>query len=261
MAAQHLLEGKSAGSAELRFRLARASLDYLQGAVQNPHFCENHLEAILSNPALPTGLIQGIASQKQWLARYEVKRAIVSHRNTALALKMNLLHFLGWRDLARVEEDPQQQPPVKRAAETLLKKRVEEMAVGEKVSLARIAGPGVLPVLRDDFHPDVIAALLTNPRLAEDEVLAICGDERALPAALSAVAASSRWSGRQTIRMTLLRNAATPAQVSLGFLDSLSGSEIREILALPTTPRLVRVTARQLLRARESTVDRKKVVS
>ena len=261
MTEQQFLEGKAATPAELRLRLPRASLEYLQGALQNPNFGEGHLEGVLSNQALPAGLIQGIAAQKQYLARYEVKRAIVFHRNAPRALKLNLLHFLGWRDLARVVEDPQQLTPVKRAAETLLKKRIEEMAVGEKIALARIAAPGVIPTLCVDLHADVIAALLVNPRLTEEEVLAICSEERASPATLSTVGSNPRWRGRHAVRMALLRNAATPAKISLEFLDTLAGVDLREIIALPTTPRLVRATARQLLKSRDAVVDRKKVVS
>lgn len=133
--------------------------------------------------------------------------------------------------------------------------------MGEKIALARIAGPGVIASLCVDLHPEVIAALLINPRLTEEEVLTICGEERASPAALSAVGSNSRWSGRHAVRMALLRNAATPAKVSLEFLDSLAGTELREIIALPATPRLVRATARQLLKSRDAIVDRKKVVS
>ena len=261
MSEQQLLEGKSAGSAELRLRLARASLEYLEGAVQNPNFGEIHLEAILSNPNLPSGLIQGIASQKQWLLRYEVRRGIVSHRNAGRALKMNLLHFLRWRDLLRVIEDRHQPPPVQRAAETLLRKRIEEMSVGEKIALARIATPAVFAALRADLHPDVVTALLMNPRLVEEEVLAICSEERASPTALAAVGACTRWSSRHPVKMALLHNPATPAKVCLEFLDSLQGSDLKEVIAAPTTSRLVRTTARQILKSRESFVDRKKVVS
>ena len=161
-------QARSAGAAELRFRLAGAGPAYLQGALQNPDFGEEHLAPILSNPALPPGLIQQIAGNRQWLARYEVQRAVVFHRNSPRALKQNLIHFLLWKDLAKVAEDPLMPPPVKRTAETLLKARVEEMALGEKIALARIAGPGVIPSLRSDPHPDVVTALLGNPRLAED---------------------------------------------------------------------------------------------
>ena len=261
MPAMQFLEGKAANSAELKAKLPRAGVEYLEGALQNPAFGQDHLEALLSNHTAPAGMIQGIAAHKHYLARYEVKRAIVFHRNSPPALKLNLLHFMRWRDLARALEDSQQSSALKRAAETLLKKQIEEMALGEKVALARIAGNGVVPALCADLHPDVIAALLVNPRVTEDEVVTVCAEERASPAALSVVGASPRWSVRHPVRMALLRNPATPARISLEFLESLAGADLREIIALPSTPRLVRATARQLLKSRDAFVDRKKGVS
>jgi len=254
-------EGKSAKSAELMLNLPKAGVEYLEGALQNANFGESHLEPLLSNPAAPSGMIQGIAAHKHTLARYEIKRAILFHRNSPPALKLNLLHFMRWRDLARALEDAQQSSAVKRAAETLLKKQIEEMALGEKVALARIAGNGIIPALCADLHPDVIAALLINPRLTESEVVAVCAEERASSATLSVVGASPRWKARPAVRLALLRNAATPAKIALEFLDKLSGADLREIISLPSTSRLVRATARQILKSRETFVDRKKGVS
>lgn len=254
-------QARSAGGAELRFRLAGAGPAYLQGAVQNPAFGEEHLAPILSNPALPAGLIQQIAGNRQWFARYEVQRGVVFHRNSPRALKQNLIHFLLWKDLVRAAEDPLMPPPLRRTAETLLKARLEEMALGEKIALARIAGPGVVPSLRSDPHPDVVTALLGNPRLAEEEVVALCAEERVIPAVLSAVGCHPKWRSRYPVRRELLRNPLTPATVSLGFLDSLSTADLAEIASLPRIPRLVRVTAKQILGGRHDIVDRRGAVS
>jgi len=254
-------QARSAGGNELRFRLPGAGLAYLQGALQNPAFGEEHLAPVLSNPALPAMLIQQIAGNRQWLARYEVQRAVVFHRNSPRALKQNLLHFLLWKDLVKAAEDPRMPPPLRRTAETLLKARVEEMALGEKVALARVAGPGVIPSLRSDPHPDVVTALLGNPRITEDEVLALCAEERVTPAALSAVGCHARWRGLYSVKLELLRNPLTPAPVSLGFLDSLSAADLAEIASLQKVPRLVRATARQILGSRHDFVDRRGAVS
>ncbi len=254
-------QARSAAAAELRFRLPGAGPSYLQGALQNPDFGEEHLAPILSNPALPPALIQQIAGNRQWLARYEVQRGVVFHRNSPRALKQNLLHFLLWKDLAKVAEDPFLPPPVKRTAETLLKARIAEMALGEKIALARIAAPGVIPTLRADLHPDVVMALLGNPRLAEAEVLALCAEERVTAAILSAVGCHPKWRSRYPVKMELLRNALTPATVSLAFLDSLSMADLGEIAASPKVPRLVRATAKQILSSRREFVDRSGAVS
>jgi hypothetical protein len=254
-------EGKAAGDAELRLRLPRAGSGFLQGALQNPAFREEHLVPIFSNPALPGGLIQQIAGNKTWLSRPEVRRAIVFHRNSPRPLKLNLIHFLGWKDLAKVMEDPFMLPAVRKAADTLLRARVDEMALGEKIALARIAGPGVIPSLRQEGHDEVITALLGNPKLVEEEVLLLCASDRSSPAILAAVGSHPRWRDRRPVKMELLRNPRTPATVSLRFLDSLSASDLGEIVSLPGTHRLVRATAKQILASRRDFVDRKGAVS
>ncbi len=254
-------EGKSAGGAELRLKLSRAGTAYLQGALQNPGFGEKHLLAIFANPALPASLIQQIAGNKQWFARLEVQRAIVFHRNSPRTLKMNMVHFLGWKDLSRAMEDAFMPPPVKRAAETLLRARVEEMALGEKIALARVAGAGVIPALRSDPQEPVIAALLENPRLSEQEVLALCAEERTPAAVLSTVGCHPKWRDRNPVKKELLRNPRTPATVSLRFLDTLSTEDLRELVSSPRLARLVRTTAKQILESRRGFIDRNGAVS
>jgi hypothetical protein len=254
-------EGKSASSQELKTRLPRCGLGYLQGALQNAAFGEEHLGPAFLNPSLPGALIQQIARNKQWLARREIQRAIVFHRNSPLPLRLNLLHFLGWMELAKALEDPYTPPAVKKRAETLLKARVEEMALGEKIALARIAAAGVIPSLLAEPRVEVIAALLGNPRLIEENVLLLCAGERVTTQILSAVGTHPHWRQRHAVKMALLRNAATPAAVSLGFLDSLSASDLEEASTLVGIPRMVRITAKQILESRRTLVDRSGTLS
>jgi len=249
-------QGKTVTGSQLRTLLPRASVEFLQGALQNPEFGEEHLAGTLANAALPAGLIQRIGGQKQWISRYEVQRAIVLHANTPRVLKMNLVHFLKWRDLVSVVEARQSLPALKRAAEALLRSRIGEMAVGERIALARVASPGVIPTLRSDSHPGVVIALLSNGKLTEDEVVVIGSDERAPAAVLSAVGVSPRWKARHPVKMALLRNPRTPAAVSLGFLDSLPAGGLAEVLSCPQVPRLVKATARRILQARPDFIDR-----
>ena len=256
-----LKAGREASGSELRFRLSSAGIEYLQGAFLNSAFGEEHLPLVLGNPNLTSGLIQKIAAEKKWLARYEVQRGIVFHSHSPRPLRMSLLHFLRWRDLARLSDDPQCPPPIKHAAEGLQISRVGQMAVGEKISLARIASPSLIAVLGAEANPDVVAALMMNPRITEEQVIAICLQERIAPTALAAVAATDRWAGRYPVRVALLRNPATPPAVSTQFLDSLLDADLREIAGAAGLSRLLRATARQILRLRTDSVDRKGAVS
>jgi len=251
--AEDFVEGKGATARELTSRLPGAPMEFLHGALLNPFLGEDHIQQILVRPSLPTGLIQQIAAQMRWLARYEVKRAIVAHADTPLALKLNLVHFLRWKDLARLPSDRRTVPQLKRAAETLLKSRIEAMALGERIALAHVASPGVIPALLCDPNREVISALLRNGKVIEENVLALVSGERTSAAALSAVASCARWASRQSVRMALLRNARTPTSVTLRFMGCLSGKELSEVLASPEAPRLVKATARQILRAAKET--------
>ncbi len=243
------VEGKGASARELTNRLPGARTEFLHGALLNPLLAEDHIEQILGRPSLPAALIQQIAAQMRWLARYEVKRAIVSHADAPLALQLNLVHFLRWKDLARVASDRGTVPPLKRAAETLLKSRIEVMALGERIALAHIASPAVIPALLGDPSPEVLSALLRNGKVTEENVLALVAGERTSAAALSAVGSCARWASRRSVMMALLRNSRTPTAVTLRFLGSLSGKDLSEVLASPLAPRLVKATVRQILRA------------
>src|SRR5262249_9647727 len=131
--------GRGAAASELPVRVPSAGGGDLQGGLLNPALGKGALPAVPPHPSPFAGLIQKIAARKQWLARYEVQRGIVFHPRSPRTLRMNLLHFLGWRDLARLTDDPHCPPPIKRAAESLQTSRVGQMTLGEKVSLARIA--------------------------------------------------------------------------------------------------------------------------
>ena len=99
---------------------------------------------------------------------------------------------------------------LRRAAEIQLAARLPGLAVGEKVSLARRSGAGVIALLRQDPSPRVIAALLDNSRLTEG-LLAPVVHRAATPAAiLELIAADRRWGVRYPLRLALARNPATP---------------------------------------------------
>jgi len=251
--AGEFVEGKGATARALTTRLPGARVEFLHGALLNPLLGEDQIEQILGRPSLPSALIQQIAAQMRWLVRYEVKRAIVAHADAPLPLKLNLVHFLRWKDLARITAERRTVPPLKRAAETLLRCRIEQMALGERIALAHVASPGVIPALLGDPSPEVLSALLRNGKVTEENVLALISGERTSAAALSAVGSCARWASRPTVMMALVRNARTPTSVTLRFLGSLSGKDLSEVLASPQAPRLVKATVRQILRAAKET--------
>lgn len=243
-------EGRTAGSEALRRALATAPLPYLEGALANPVLDPAHAVLVLSNPAIVPPIIQRIGRNPTWIKTYEVKAAIVLHPKTPRAMAMNLVTFLWWRDLVRVTDQTKLSPVLRRSAERLLALRLQELALGEKISLARIAGRGLIGALRAQAEPMVIRALLQNPRLMEEDALAIANGARATGPVLRALADDPRFASRPTVRKAIARHPETPASVALRIVQNLSSRDLKELSRSPRVPGLVRVAAQRLLEAR-----------
>lgn len=243
--------GRTAPARILAVELDRAPIPYLEGALVNPLLDPGLVLLILQKNRGITGpLISRIGRNRAWLKPYEVKAAIVLHPKTPRPLAMGLIQFLWWRDLARVADQATLAAPLRRAAERLLEIRLQELALGEKVALARLATRGVIGVLRRTSDPMIIRALLQNPRLLEEDALAIASGKRASPGVLQALAEDPRLSLRPALQKALVQNPATPSAAALHLLQRLNTQSLRELAHAPHVPTLVKVAALRTLEAR-----------
>jgi hypothetical protein len=201
----------------------------------------------LRNPYCTAEAIAAIADEQRLLSFYEVRRDLALHPRTPETLAARFVPTLWWRDLMALSLDTRLRPALRRTAEVHLGTRLPELAVGEKVSLARRAGPGVLAQLRHDPSPQVIAALLDNPRLTEGLLVPLLQSASTPPAILEAIAKDRRWGVRYPLRLALVRNPATPLQVSWRLLEALRKTDLRPVAMDPRIPEPVRRRARVLL--------------
>ena len=240
--------GRTASADELTRELPAAPRAYLAGAVENPSLTARHVVILLRNGAADAPVLQRIASEPRWAQAYQVKSGLVKHPHTPHPLALNLVRFLFWKDLADVAENPHVHPPLRKAAERILAEKLGEMAEGEKITLARSAGRGLIPRLAQEVQPRVLEALLWNGRFTTSDVLAAVGRPGAQPEILEAVGRHPRWSTRRDIRLALLRNPATPISITMGFLRGMSPADLRGVAGLPETPRVVRLACERLLK-------------
>ena len=243
--------GRTAPAESLAMELATAPLPYLEGALDNPSMQPDLLLNLFKNRAVTTALILRIARHASWLKSYEVKSAIVLHPKTPRPIAMNLIQFLWWRDLARVADHAVLTPPLRRAAERLLSIRIQELALGEKISLARIATRGVISVLRKQNDAMVIRALLQNPRLLEEDALAIAVASGTPGTVLQALAEDARFSSRPALQKAIVLNRETPPSTALRIVQGLSTPVLKELARAPQVGQLVKVAALRLIEARE----------
>jgi hypothetical protein len=215
--------------------------------LDHPDTDEVHVLKLLRKRELPSAVIEAVARHERWDGRHPIRAAIVLHAKTPRTLSLRLLSLLLWRDQLRVATDIRLQMPLRAAAESRLRERLPELELGEKISLARSAPPGLLSVLAGDENQRVIEALLTNPRLLDADVVAIVRREKTPAEVLRVVAANDRWTCRPAIRAHLLCHRNTPVHSALRVLSRLSPQEIRKILAEKPLRPVVRFGAERIL--------------
>jgi hypothetical protein len=246
-------DGRMAPEEQLVADLAYASAAGLDGALANPALQGHHLLLVLRNPLVTPALLQRIGRSPVWMKAYRVRAALVQHPKTPRQTAMSLISSLRWGDLARVALLSRLPIALRTAAEKILLLRLPELALGEKVSLARIATPPVIRGLRGENSPLVVRALLENASLRFEEVLFMAERADAPPALLSVLADSTRFARRQELRLALASHPRTPHAVALRLVTALPPSALAILADSGDAPMLVRVAAeRRLGQGRES---------
>ncbi len=214
---------------QLWARLSTLGVEDLPVLLQHRSTTEKHLIKLLQRPDLPSEFLGQLAST-HWAGTLRVQFCLVNHPRTPLAVAMNLAKFLFWRDLNLVAQNFRLPTEVRHVAESTLQQRLPAMAVGEKVTLARLAGGQTLKMLRLDKDPKVIQALLENPRLMEEDVLYLVSQARTPAPVLESVARDPKWSSRREVRIALLRNPRTPLAAAITFISSLTSVEMKSLV-------------------------------
>lgn len=202
---------------------------------------------VLRNPFASREVIEVLVSQPRLRTAHEIRSALARHPHTPQTHALRFVAGLYWRELLAVGTDIRVPPVVRRAADRAIHARLPGLAVGEKMAIARRAGPGVLAQLRRDPSPEVVGALLENPRLTEGTLMPLVQDETAEPKALEAIARDRRWGSRYEVRVGLARNPRTPLQTALAILPHLKKRDLRTVTRASRVRAPVRRRAKVLL--------------
>jgi hypothetical protein len=239
--------GRTDSPEELRRHLTTAPESYLEGALTHPALTQRELLLLLRNRNAGPGLLSRVARDRRWTSFYEVKKGLVVHPNCPLNASRTLVQHLFWNDLADVAIDVRVHPVVRRRAEELLRARVDELTMGERINLATRATRGLIPCLLDCGEGRVLARLLSNPRVVEGDVIRVASGGRAPADVLSQIAGHHRWGGRRDVRLAVLRNRRTPVQAALRLLSRLDRRDLQRLARDAKVRRIVRIGAERQL--------------
>ena len=246
-------DGRTATVAQLRRFLPSSPPPFLEGALDNPDLGRTELAFVLRNRQAGPAVLERIAANPRWVAGYEIKRLLVGHPNSPLRLVRRLTPGLYWKDLAEACDNQRLQPATRRHAEEVLRARVEDLTVGERITLARRASRGVISALLDGEDPRVIQSLLSNRKLVETEAERIASNHSASSELLGRMAVHYQWGDCRSVRLALLHNPRTPVPTALGLVRRLHRSDLPQLVNGEEAPAIVRVAAaRELARCEGS---------
>jgi hypothetical protein len=205
---------------------------------------------ILNRPDIPADLLAALLADRGARKYHSVRCALAGHPRTPRREALSLVGTLYWRDLARLSADARVHPEVRRAADRDLTRRLPEMALSERVDLARSAGRGILLLLRLDPEVRVLQAVLDNRLATEMDLVQVAARAETPPAGLEAIAAHPRWGLRPALRSALLRNPRLPRAVALSLLPRASASDLAGVRETPGVSRLIKACAERVLAQR-----------
>lgn len=186
--------------------------------------------SLLKKPDLPSQVLRHMAGNGSVLRHRKVTRALVEHPHTPRQVSLPLLRQLYTFDLMRVALTPTVPAEVRLAADEALSSRMERLAVGERLSLARRGSGRIAAALLSDPEGKVVHAALANRRLTESSIVRALARRDASAAFVEAVGQHPQWSLRRDVRVALLRNGKIAMAQALVFARSLPPGQVREIL-------------------------------
>jgi hypothetical protein len=121
--------------------------------------------------------------------------------------------------------------------------RLRALTPPQKILLAPKADRVTRALLVQDSDPQVLFALLKNPRLSIDEVVRIAKSSFLSFQAAELILKTSPWMSNLDVRVALIQNAKTPVPFALRILPTLPDSEVRAIAKGAATSMALRQAA------------------
>jgi len=205
---------------------------------------------ILRNPHCSIEVAERVAAHRHILGSDRIRSLLCSVRGMPTPRVADLVSTLGWIGLLQLSQDPGTSPMVRRMAERRLILRIPNLTLGERIGLARRSHRTLYGPLVSSRDPQVIVALLENPRLTEGDVIALINSASPVPVVFFSVLRSGRWAPRRGIRLAMARNSSTPLPLALSALAELGPGELADIANDRMVPKRVREAASALRKKR-----------
>jgi hypothetical protein len=175
-------------------------------------------------------MLTSLARNPDALKSRKVLLALIAHPRTPRHVSIPLLRRVFTFDLVQVTLTPAIAADLKRASEEQILLRLETLAAGEKITLAKRGSGRVAAALLQDSDIRVVEPALDNAQLTEPLVVQALMKPRA-PAILFELTSSHRnWCQRREVQIALLRSDKTPLENAQKIAQNFSEGVLHEIL-------------------------------
>jgi hypothetical protein len=227
--AKLLRQALTAQGEELLGVLQERDADVLKAALKNPHLNEEHLLVLLKRRDLDEQFMKSLQRLPKVTGSRRLKMALAGHPSTPAPMLASLLPQLFLFELVTLMQLPGVGEDQKVAAEREILKRLPETETGSKLTLARRGSPAILEVLIREGKPQLLQAILANPKLKEPAIFAFLNSPTATPETISLVARHPRWGQRPNLRLAMLKNRKTPLVWFILFLPTLRKADLEAL--------------------------------
>lgn len=180
---------------------------------------------------------------------YRVLLNLVQHPKFPQSVSLGIICKLFSADLVRVIKNVRTNPFVRKKAELEFMQRYKRLALGEKISLLKIASNSLLLGFNDENQPQLIEAILNNPNCSEEVVLRFINrrsDRHNVYVALD----NSQWHMNPAVAMAVAHDEEAPIRYILKIIPYLGLAGLQKLFRDEATHQVVRDRIRDFLEQR-----------
>jgi hypothetical protein len=212
-------------------------------------FTDRDVLQVLRHPYCGEQVIEAVMAARRFTGVRRVRKLVALHPAAPRDEALRCLEDLPWRDLLDISREARTPMPVRLRASQWIMEKLAKLSIGEKMTLGRLADRPVIPRILKDPSQRVLEAVLLNPRLLEEDLLAWISTARPLPESLSTLSLNEKWMSRPEVRRALIECRETPRALSLSLLSRCSRMDLRRVVGNPGADPLLVACAESLIEA------------
>jgi hypothetical protein len=129
-------------------------------------------------------------------------------------------------------------------------RQIQSMTIADKIQFAMHAGKEARSILIKDPNKQVAMAVLSSPKLNEDEVLLMAQSRNVSEDVLRKIAKNKDWTKKYPICLSLVNNPKTPIAIALAILTIIKTKDLALLIKNRNVPQALRSSASRYLKMR-----------